>query len=219
MGRVATSGSINRRAFFGAATGALAATQFGMSLPADAQAGRTGPFGLFGDREMPSLAGATGWINTAPLDSRGAARESGPRPVLDLHLHQLAARAPLRPRVVHEIQGPGPRGARRAHARVPVRRRHRERPPRSARHADRLPGRGRQRLRDLACVQEPVLAGLLLRRCAGAHPPPSVRRGRIRTVGEGPSSAAGRGRRQRHRPRTGCRGWPAAPKRRPIGPT
>jgi hypothetical protein len=59
--------SINRRRFFGAAAGALAATQFGMSLPADAQAGRTGPFGLFGDREMPSLAGATGWINTAPL--------------------------------------------------------------------------------------------------------------------------------------------------------
>jgi thiol-disulfide isomerase/thioredoxin len=66
--------SINRRAFFGAAAGALAATQFGMSLPADAQAGRSGPLGLFGDREMPSLGGATGWINTAPLtpaDLRG----------------------------------------------------------------------------------------------------------------------------------------------------
>jgi thiol-disulfide isomerase/thioredoxin len=74
MRTIATSGSISRRGFFGAAAGALAATQLGMSISAQAQAGRTGPFGLFGDREMPSLAGATGWINTVPLapaDLRG----------------------------------------------------------------------------------------------------------------------------------------------------
>jgi thiol-disulfide isomerase/thioredoxin len=57
--------SVNRRGFFGAAAGAVAATQFGMSMPVQAQ--RTGPFGLLGERAMPSLAGAAGWINTAPL--------------------------------------------------------------------------------------------------------------------------------------------------------
>jgi thiol-disulfide isomerase/thioredoxin len=63
----ATSEPINRRRFFGIAAGALAAGQLGMSASVQAQSGRTGPFGLFGDREMPALAGATGWINTAPL--------------------------------------------------------------------------------------------------------------------------------------------------------
>ena len=57
--------SINRRGFFGAAAGAVAATQFGMSIPVAAQAGRTA--GLPIERAMPSLAGATGWINTGPL--------------------------------------------------------------------------------------------------------------------------------------------------------
>ena len=60
-----TSGSINRRGFFGAAAGAVAATQFGMSLPVHAQAGRL--LAQAGQRDMPPLAGATGWINTAPL--------------------------------------------------------------------------------------------------------------------------------------------------------
>jgi thiol-disulfide isomerase/thioredoxin len=63
--------SINRRGFFGAAAGAVAATQFGMSIPVRAQGGRSGPFGLLGERAMPSLAGATGWINTAPLTPEG----------------------------------------------------------------------------------------------------------------------------------------------------
>jgi thiol-disulfide isomerase/thioredoxin len=64
--------TINRRGFLGATAGALAATQFSMSLPVQAQ-GR-GPFGLLGDREMPPFTGATGWINTTPLtpaDLRG----------------------------------------------------------------------------------------------------------------------------------------------------
>jgi hypothetical protein len=74
MRTIATPGSINRRLFFGAAAGALAASQLGMSIPVDAQAARSGPGGLPVGREMPSLTGATGWINTAPLtpaDLRG----------------------------------------------------------------------------------------------------------------------------------------------------
>jgi thiol-disulfide isomerase/thioredoxin len=42
----------------------------------------------------------------------------------------------------------------------------------------RLPGGGRQQLRDLARLRQPGLAGVLLHRCAGAHPPSPVRRGR-----------------------------------------
>jgi thiol-disulfide isomerase/thioredoxin len=67
MGRIATAESLNRRRFFGAAAGALAATQFGMSVPVRAQAGRAGPGGLPVEREIPLLTGATGWLNTAPL--------------------------------------------------------------------------------------------------------------------------------------------------------
>src|SRR5262249_55218770 len=66
--------SVSRRGFLGAAAGVLAASQFGMSDPVLAQGGGRGLFGLLGDREMPSLTGATGWINTPPLtpaDLRG----------------------------------------------------------------------------------------------------------------------------------------------------
>src|SRR4051812_31017021 len=68
------SESIDRRRFFGAAAGAVAATQLGMIVPVYAQAGRTGSRGLPVEREMPSLANATGWINSTPLtpaDLRG----------------------------------------------------------------------------------------------------------------------------------------------------
>src|SRR5689334_19433911 len=74
MDTVEASGSISRRGFFGTAAGALAATQFGMSVRVQAQAGQTGPGGSRVEREMPSLAGATGWINSSPLapaDLRG----------------------------------------------------------------------------------------------------------------------------------------------------
>jgi thiol-disulfide isomerase/thioredoxin len=52
---------INRRGFLGTAAAAFAATQVGMSAPVHAQGG------LPIEREMPSLTGATGWINSAPL--------------------------------------------------------------------------------------------------------------------------------------------------------
>ncbi len=58
------------------------------------------------------------------------------------------------------------------------------------------PGRDRQRLRDLARLQQPVLAGALLHRCAGPHPPPPFRRRRVRRVRTRHPAAAGRGRRR-----------------------
>jgi thiol-disulfide isomerase/thioredoxin len=67
MGTIETSESISRRRFFGTAAGSLAATQLGITASVFAQAGRTGPGGLPVEREMPSLANATAWINASPL--------------------------------------------------------------------------------------------------------------------------------------------------------
>ncbi len=69
MGPLETSESINRRRFFGAAAGALVATQLGMNASAHAQAARTRAARLPIEGEMPSLAGATEWINYSPLTS------------------------------------------------------------------------------------------------------------------------------------------------------
>ena len=121
------------------------------------------------------------------------ARQGRARRLLDLHLHQLAAHAALRPRVGREVPRSRPGRDRRAHARVPLRARPRERAPRGAGDARHVSRRGRQRLRDLGRVRQPLLAGALSRRRAGAHSPSSVRRGRLRRVGAGHSTAAGRG--------------------------
>ena len=48
---------------------------------------------------------------------------------------------------------------------------------------DRLPGRGRQRLRDLERLRQPLLAGALLRRRGRHHPRPPLRRGALRAIG------------------------------------
>ena len=58
--------------------------------------------------------------------------------------------------------GTGARRDRRAHTRVRIRKEPRQRASRRAADADRVPGRDRQRLRDLARLQEPILAGPLL---------------------------------------------------------
>ena len=81
----------------------------------------------------------------------------------------------------------------------------------------RLSGRDRQRLRDLARVQQPLLARALLRRCGRAHPPSPVRRGRVRRVRADDSAAADRGRRRRRRPRPGRASRRRAPRRPPTG--
>ncbi len=53
---------------------------------------------------------------------------------------------------------------------------------RGRRPQDRLSGRDRQRLRDLARLQQPILAGALFHRRQGPHPPPPFRRGRLRRI-------------------------------------
>ena len=88
-------------------------------------------------------------------------------------------------------------GDRRPHARIRVRARPRQRPPGDRRFRHHLPGRDRQRLDDLARVQQPLLAGALSGRRQGPAPLPPFRRGRQgRDRGRHPPTA----RRSRRRP-------------------
>ena len=79
--------------------------------------------------------------------------------------------------------------------------------------SDRLPGRGRQRLRDLARVRQPLLAGALLRRRRRRHPRPALRRRALRAVRAGHPATARRRARARTRRRDSA--W----RRRPTGTT
>src|SRR5215471_9323711 len=61
--------------------------------------------------------------------TRGPARQGGPGQLLDLHLHQLVAPAALPPCLGCQVLRQRAGGNRRAHPRVPVRTRSRQRPP------------------------------------------------------------------------------------------
>ncbi len=80
------------------------------------------------EAHLPGFDGATGWLNSPAAHAGGPAREGRPRRLLDVHLHQLAAHARLRPRVGREVRGSGAGRGRRPHAGVPVRARRRQRP-------------------------------------------------------------------------------------------
>jgi hypothetical protein len=104
---------------------------------------------------------------------------------------------------------PGPRstrtragGGRRAHAGVRLREAAANVRKRHEGPGHRLSGGGGQQLRHLARLRQPVLAGAVLHRRAGAHPPSPVRREPVRQVGAGHPATAGRGR--------AAGGWPAS---------
>lgn len=91
------------------------------------------------------------------------------------------------------VQRPGPGGHRRAHTRVRVREGHGQcAPGRTIARRD-LPGRARQRLCDLAGVQQSGLASFLLHRRQWPHAAPGLRRGQLRPVGTIDSTIADRG--------------------------
>ena len=142
-------------------------------------------------------------------DGRRAARARRPRRLLDVLVRQLAADPALRQGVARAVSRPRARRRRRARAGVRVRARPRQRAPRGRRAGRRLPGRHRQRLRHLAVVREPLLAGGLPRRSRRASPLPPLRRGRLRGDRASDPAAAGRRRgnrpRRRRRPRRGGR--------------
>ena len=60
---------------------------------------------VFERRHMPSLGGATAWLNSEPLDRRRVAGPGRPRELLDVDVHQLAAPGAVRPRVVAGLPG------------------------------------------------------------------------------------------------------------------
>ena len=162
---------------------------------------------------MPSLGGATAWLNSEPLgpaELRGhvvlvnfwtltcinwlrtepyvrawsqAYRDDG-LIVIGVHTPEFSFEHEHRPGAA------GDRGA-----------------------GDRLPGRGRQRLRGLERLRQPLLAGALLRRRGGHHPRPPLRRGPLRAIGARHPAAARR--RARARLRRRATGW----RRRPTGTT
>ena len=113
---------------------------------------------------MPSLGGATGWLNSEPL---GPAELRGH--VVLVNFWTLTCINWLRQEpYVRAWSRCVPRRRadrhRSAHAGVLVRARHRPRAAGGEGSGHRLPGRGRQRLRGLERLRQPLLAGALLRR-------------------------------------------------------
>ena len=76
---------------------------------------------------MPSLGGATAWLNSEPLDLGRAARTRRARGLLDADVHQLAAHGAVCPGVVAGLPGRRAGRHRRPHAGVLLRARHRPR--------------------------------------------------------------------------------------------
>ena len=113
---------------------------------------------------MPSLGGATGWVNSEPLSPAELRGHVVLVNFWTLDLHQLAAPGALRPRVVAGVPSRRVGRHRRPHAGVRLRARVDSVRKATERARDRLPGRGRQRLRDLDGRSTTVLAGALFRR-------------------------------------------------------
>ena len=153
----------------------------------------TSPARLPVEGELPSFDGATGWLNSAPLT---AADLRGKIILVNFwtytcinwlrqlpYLRAWAGKYADHGLVVIGVHTPE----------FAFEHDLGQRPPRRARHADRLPGRDRQRLRGLARLRQPLLARPVLRRRAGAHPASPLRRRRIPAVGNGHPATAGRG--------------------------
>ena len=148
----------------------------------------------------------------ATADAGGLARQGRARRLLDLHLHQLAAHATLRSCVGREVQGSGTRGDRRAHARVRVREERRQHSPGAQEVRYRVSGRRRQRLRDMGCIRQSLLARRVCRRRERQDPPSPVRRRRVRAHGSGHSATSAGRRIFRQRATMPSRSTRAAPK-------
>ena len=121
-------------------------------------------------------------------------------------MHQLAAPGAIRPGVVAGLPRRRTGRHRSPHAGVRVRARDRPRAAGDDGARDRLPGRGRQRLRDLERLRQPLLAGALLRRHGRHHPRPPLRRRTLRGIGARHPAAARRRARARVRRRARRRG-------------
>ena len=172
---------MDRRCFLGSA---LMTTAFAHLGTMRAEAGDRAPRGAL-------CSGACGQLDQLTGPDAGTPRgESGPRQLLDLHLHQLAPHASLCARLGAEVPTTT-RGRRRAHTGVRVRTEHRQRSSSGPADEHRIRRRDRQRLRDLAQLRQSLLAGVLLHRRAGTCSRPALRRRRLRPVGAAHSAVAG----------------------------
>ena len=136
-------------------------------------------------------------------DARGTSGTGRPRRFLDLHLRQLAADAPLPPRMGGEIRRR--RADRRggAHAGVRVRANIDNVIAQSRNLGVEYPVAVDNDYTRLARLRQPLLASAVPRRRRGPHPVPPLRRGRVRHGRDGRPAAPARGRRGRHRPGPG----------------
>src|SRR5213592_157607 len=130
---------------------------------------------VFQGVHMPSLGGATGWLNSEPL---GPAELSGHVVLVDFWTLTCINWLRTEPYIrawsqafrddglivigVHRDRSP--------YAGVLVRARPRARAAGDEGQGDRVPGRRRQRLRDLERLRQPLLAGALLGRPGRRHP-------------------------------------------------
>ena len=133
----------------------------------------------------------------AAADSREPERQSRAGRFLDLLLHQLPAHNSLRPRLGGKIQGSRACRDRRACAGIRLRAERRQCAAAPSRSENRLSGRDRQRLQDLARVRQRILAGALLHRRPGPHSSSPFRRRRLRRIRARDPAASRRSRRQR----------------------
>src|SRR5436190_2006587 len=116
-------------------------------------------------------------VQQPTVEHRGAPRTRRPDRLLDIHVHQLPAHAPLRAGLVPALP-PGRAGdRRRPHAGVRLRARDIQRGPRREQQPPDLPRRPGQQLRDLGRLGQPVLAGPLPDRRPRAGPLHALRRG------------------------------------------
>ena len=154
-----------RRRFLSTAAMTIAAARLDLSSgglraeasaqPSTVEANQRGP------RELAAHRRCGGVAQFPTPDTIEPRRQGGARGLLQVHLHQLAADAAIYSRLGAEVSGTA-RCDRRAHARVRIRKEPRERASCGAADADRVPCCDRQRLRDLAGLQEPILASPLL---------------------------------------------------------
>jgi cytochrome c biogenesis protein CcdA len=135
------------------------------------------PRGLARRRHGPLAGRRRAMAQLAAAHHGRPARQGRAGRLLDLLLHQLPARAAVRAGLGREVQGQGPGGDRRACAGVRFREGHRQRAQGRGGPEASLPGGRGQRVRDLARLQQRVLAGALFHRRAGPHPAPPFRRG------------------------------------------
>ena len=128
---------------------------------------------------MPSLDGATGWLNSEPL---GPAGLRGHVVLVDFWTLTCINWLRTEPYVRAWSQAYRDDGLIVIGVHTPeFSFEHEIELVRQARGArDRLPGRGRQRLRGLERLRQPLLAGAVLRRPGRHHPRPPLRRGAIR---------------------------------------